>query len=298
MTLRDYRSDAVRVCVPASSANLGPGFDAMALALDLLDEYEVEITATPGVCVAASGESATEVPTDETHLVARAFITALAAFDAELGDRGAQLTCINRIPHGRGLGSSAAAIVGGVRLAAELVGDVAPERVLDVATGLEGHPDNAAAALLGGFVVAWTADHTQALSLKVHPDLRAVLFVPQDRSPTAAARRALPELIPHAAAAFNAARSALLLHAITQEPELLWTATQDQLHQEQRRATYPASMALVDQLRSRGWPAVISGAGPTVLVLTPAAGLAALRSEATTGFQLRELAIMLPSVDR
>ena len=298
MTRRDYVTDLVRVCVPASSANLGPGFDSMALALDLLDEYEVQITGTPGVRVSASGESADEVPTDETHLVARAFVTGLAAFDAELGDRGAQLTCVNRIPHGRGLGSSAAAIVGGVLLAAEVVGGIDSARVLDVATGLEGHPDNAAAALFGGFVLAWTDDRTRCLNLSVHPDLRAVVFVPKERSATVAARKALPELVPHAVAAANAARSALLIHAITQNLDLLWSATQDQLHQEQRRPTYPQSMELLDNLRGRGWPAVISGAGPTVLVLLSATDLAALFAEEAAGFVSRELAVTLPSAAR
>jgi homoserine kinase len=295
---RAYVNDVARVCVPASSANLGPGFDTLALALDILDEYKVQVTDEPGVRVSVTGESADEVPGDETHLVARAFVTALAAFDAELGSRGAQLTCRNLIPHGRGLGSSAAAIVGGVRLAADLVGGIDLAQVLDIAAEMEGHPDNAAAAVYGGFVIAWTdASHAHCLSLSVESGVRAVLFVPKGRNPTAIARKTLPSVVPHAAGAFNASRAALLVRALTADPELLLAATEDQLHQEQRRPTYPESLQLVDQLRDQGWPAMISGAGPTVLVLTETDQVAASRSATSPGFTVRELAVTQSAID-
>lgn len=280
------------VSVPASSANLGPGFDCLGIALDLRDEYHVAVVDEPGVRVETSGESASEVPDDETHLVAKALVVGLAEFGVTTNRVALRINCVNRIPHGRGLGSSAAAIVGGVKLAADLAGVADLQRVLQVATSMEGHPDNAAASVLGGFVISWmNGSRARAVNGEIHPGLSPVVFVPEFRSPTEAARLALPQQVPHFDAAFNAARSALLVQAISCEPELLMEATEDRLHQEQRRASYPQAMQLVDDLRGRGHAAVISGAGPTVLVLATAGETAAVSKMRPAGFGCRRLPI-------
>ncbi|WP_028937332.1 homoserine kinase [Pseudonocardia spinosispora] len=263
----------IRVTVPASSANLGPGFDTLGLALGFYDEI-VASTADDGLVVEVEGEGCGGVPLDEGHLVVRAMRSAFAA----LGETpsGLRLRCCNRIPHSRGLGSSAAASVAGAVAAAALLGrdlDAERETLLQVAGGLEGHADNAAASLLGGFVVAWSyrdgnnRDAYGAARLEPHADLRPVALIPSTESSTATTRGLLPEHVPLGDAAFTASRTALGVCAFTARPELLFAATEDRLHQPYRRPAYPASLDLVDELRKHGIPAVISGAGPTVLAL-------------------------------
>lgn len=277
-----------RVSVAATSANLGPGFDALGLALDIRDSYEVEIAAGPALTVETVGECADQLPRDADHLVARALLTGLRAAGAD--EVGFRLRCRNAIPQGRGLGSSAAAIVGGLALADAVAGTGSPERLVHLASDLEGHPDNVAAAALGGLTISWlTGSSARAVSLAVHPDVRLALFVPEATSPTAAARAALPATVPHADAAANAGRAALLVAALTQSPDLLFDATADLLHQQQRRATYEQAMRLVDDLRARGHAAVVSGAGPAVLVLTrdPADAVATR----VAGYHVREVRV-------
>jgi homoserine kinase len=267
------RPSEVRVRVPASSANLGPGFDSLGLALGLYDEVEVA-TAPDGVVVEVAGEGAGRVPCDEAHLVVRAMRT---AWDI-VGDApaGIRMRCRNAIPHSRGLGSSAAAAVAGAMAAVVLTGrDIGLERdtILHVAAGMEGHADNAAASLLGGFIVAWetagnTEDRYHAVRLEVHPGIRPVALVAGTESLTSTTRGLLPERVPLVDAAFTGSRTALAVLAFTQRPELLLPATEDRLHQGYRRPAYPASADLVDTLRRRGIAAAISGAGPTVLALT------------------------------
>lgn len=260
----------VRVRVPATSANLGPGFDSLGLALTLHDELEAEITGD-GVDIEVTGEGADEVPRDQTHLVIRAMC---AAFDLT-GTRpaGLRLRCHNVIPHSRGLGSSSAAIVAGVVLARGLVAGggllLDDAALLDLAADLEGHPDNVAPALLGGFTIAGReAGEWYAVPAGVDPRIGAVAFVPPDGVRTELARGLLPESVPHADAAANAGRAALLVAALASRPEHLLTATRDWLHQDQRAEAMPASLALIGRLRERGIPAVVSGAGPTVLAFT------------------------------
>jgi homoserine kinase len=264
-----FLTDPVRVRAPATSANLGPGFDALGLALARHDEVTARVTAG-GARVTVTGEGAGELPSDESHLVVRSM---RAAFD-ELGEQpaGLELHCLNRIPQARGLGSSSAAIVAGVLLARALVVDGAARMpdaaVLRLAAGLEGHPDNVAPCLLGGFTVAWTEEGgARAVRDNPAPGVRPVVFVPADRGLTEVARAALPATVPHRDAAFNAGRSALLVQAITRAPELLFPATEDRLHQPYRAGGAPASAALVAELRAGGVAAVVSGAGPTVLAL-------------------------------
>jgi homoserine kinase len=259
----------VSVQVPASTANLGPGFDALGLALALYDEVEVTL-APSGLQVEVHGEGAGQVPTDERHLVVRALRAACAQLGCHPG--GLVLRCHNRIPHARGLGSSAAAAVAGVLAGYGLAGTEPDEAALDLAAGFDGHADNAGASLLGGLVIAWRERDTfRATGLDPHPDLAPVLLVPALTSSTEATRGLLPAAVPHADAAFTAGRAALAVHALTAAPHLLLAATEDRLHQPYRRAAYPAAAQLVDALRAAGVAAAISGAGPTVLAL-PAAG--------------------------
>jgi homoserine kinase len=269
----------VLVRVPASSANLGPGFDSLGLALGLYDEIEVSALDTDGLHVEVDGEGAGAVPCDERHLVVRAMRTAWhmsGAVEDGSVPSGIALRCRNAIPHSRGLGSSAAAAVAGAVAAIVLAGrDPEAERdtLLQVTAGMEGHADNAAASLFGGFVVAWetagnTAERFHAVSLEVHRDIRPVALVAGVESLTSTTRGLLPERVPLVDAAFTGSRTALAVLAFTQRPALLMAATEDRLHQGYRRPAYPESADLVDALRAHGVPAVISGAGPTVLALT------------------------------
>lgn len=265
-----FRPVPVVATVPATSANLGPGFDSLGLALELRDELEATVTAS-GLGVDVVGESAGDVARDETHLVVRAM---RACFDV-LGAQpdGLLLSCRNRIPHARGLGSSAAAIVGGIVLARALV-DGGPQRMDDesafrLAAELEGHPDNVAAAVYGGLTIAGLSGNTfYATRVPVAPAITAEVFVPPTALSTELARGLLPELVTHRHAVANAGRAALLVAGLAGQPELLLTATADLLHQSYRRPAMPDSLDLVDRLRADGHAAVVSGAGPSVLVLS------------------------------
>lgn len=276
MTAGDsFLDTAVQVTAPATSANLGPGYDSFGLALTRHDSVIARVRSS-GLHVSVTGAGSGAVALNEEHLVIRAM---RAAFDA-LGRQpaGLELRCENRIPHGRGLGSSAAAIVAGIELARGLVSEgrtaLDDAAALDLASHLEGHPDNVAACLLGGLSIAWTEEpHSSAARVAVQ-GVRPVVFIPDEQSATSAARAALPAAVPHADAAFNASRAALLVVALTGRPDLLWTATQDRLHQDYRAAGMPASAALVAVLRDAGIAAVISGAGSSVLALTSSANQA------------------------
>lgn len=259
----------VRVTVPATSANLGPGYDSLGLALDLRDHLSAEI-APSGISVQVTGEGALDVPRDADHLVVRAM---QAAFD-EMGERppGIVLRCDNTIPHARGLGSSSAAIVGGIALARALV--AGGSLLLDdgaafrLAARLEGHPDNVAPAWYGGFVVSGReGEEFWAAPATVDPRVSAVVFVPPTPVSTLVARSLLPESVPHGDAAANAGRAALLVAALGAHPEHLHLATRDWLHQSYRRPAMPTTLDLVEELRGSGVAAVVSGAGPAVLAL-------------------------------
>jgi homoserine kinase len=255
----------VAVRVPASSANLGPGFDALGLALGLHDEITAEVV-DAGLEIRVTGEGRDGVPLDETHLVVQAMH---AAFDL-LGGRppGLRLSCVNAIPHGRGLGSSAAAIVGGVLLARALVegGDVLLDdaAAFQLTVDLEGHPDNVAAAFFGGLTIAWV-DGAAAAVERLDTDVAVTVFVPGTAVSTEKARGLLPETVSHRDAAVNAGRAALLVAALTGAPHRLISATEDRLHQSYRAEAMPDSYKLLRSLRVEGVPTIISGAGPTVL---------------------------------
>lgn len=274
--------------VPATSANLGPGFDCFGLALQWRDTVDVEVTAGP-VVIEVSGEGAATVPRDERHLI----VVALRRGLAELGTRipGLRLRAGNTIPHGRGLGSSSAAIVAGLVAARALAGMAPdPHWILEHAAAIEGHPDNVAAASLGGFVMSYRdRGAVGAVRSLVHPSIGAVALIPAEPVPTPQARALLPSTVPHPDAAADAGRAALLVHALAHDPALLPVATEDWLHQRYRRGAMPASADLVDQLRARGLAAVISGAGPTVLVLGDDAALERVAEVAAPGFRRRRL---------
>lgn len=283
------------VRVPASSANLGPGFDSIGLALGLWDECTATVTDQPGLEVVVEGESAAEVPRDVSHLVYRTMLIAWQEQGVPV-PAGLRLHCSNGVPHGRGLGSSATAIVTGIAAAQalSLAGGGEPGADLDLgaanslASRVEGHPDNASASVYGGFTLSWSDDpgprpRTTTIRLPIHPEVTAVVFVPAEQLSTARARSVLPTHVRHRDAALNSARAALLVHAVGHDPAYLMSATREWLHQEPRRASYAASMVLVDGLREAGHAAVISGAGPSVLVLSTrerAAAAAALADRA------------------
>jgi homoserine kinase len=260
------------VRVPATSANLGPGFDALGLALSLHDEIVVRVT-DGGLAIRVTGEGEDEVPLTEEHLLVRA----MRALFAAVGEQppGLRIGCLNRIPHARGLGSSAATIVAGMVAARALLNksELTDADLLALATTMEGHPDNVAACLYGGLTIAWTDEGTgRAVRIVPHDDVRPVAFVPPTRSSTAEARKLMPAVVPLGDAADNAGRSALLVHALSSDPSVLFPATVDHLHQPYRAAAMPESAALVGTLRDAGIPAVISGAGGTVLAFVPPAG--------------------------
>ncbi|MDO5721603.1 MAG: homoserine kinase [Actinomycetaceae bacterium] len=264
-------NDHVVVTVPATSANLGPGYDSLGIALDLVDRAELWAIAGE-TYVEVSGVGKNEVPTDSTNLVAQAARQALDYLGAP--QVGLHIKCRNRIPHRSGLGSSAAAIVSGIMLARGLAGEdsLSSEEVLQLATQIEGHPDNVAPAVYGGATVAWLEKETnKAKSLALTPptELKCTVLTPPTGVQTSQARKVLPMQVPHWDAAFNVGRaSALSLILAGVAPlEHLLDATEDELHQEYRRQVMPATMELVDYLRDQGLPAVISGAGPSVLVL-------------------------------
>ncbi len=283
------RDEFVAVKVPATAANLGPGFDAFGLALDLWDEISVHAT-TGATTVVVEGENAETIDDAEKNPIVRSLRLALDYVGAP--QVGLRVHCTQRIPRDRGLGASAAEVVAGLTLARALVGvtEVLPaDDILQIATDLEGHPDNVAAALLGGATVAWMDDGT-AGAVRISPatGIAPVVFIPSFEVSTARARALLPDAVSHSAATFNAGRAALLGALLSgaeyraiggtvgdEETErengapslhdLLLNATGDRLHQDYRRSLMESSYALVEWLREAGFPAVISGVGPTVL---------------------------------
>jgi homoserine kinase len=268
----------VTVRVPATCANLGPGFDCLGVALGLYDTVTAHASGD-GIRVGVSGEGAGELPTDERHLIAA---TMLTTFD-RIGEhpKGLVLSCQNAIPQARGLGSSSAAVVAGMLLARHLAENgpalLDEATIIQLAAEIEGHPDNVAPCVLGGFTIAWTGvaaggtvgGAARALRMDDAKGVVPVIFVPVQLGYTAHARAVLPASVPLADASFNAARTALMIRALTGAPELLFEATEDRLHQAYRAAAMPETLELVALLRKAGLAAVVSGAGPSVLVLAP-----------------------------
>ena len=283
--------------VPASSANLGPGFDSLGLALSLYDEIQAETTDS-GLTIEVTGEGSGQVPDDESHLVVRAVRRGLAAGGVSVS--GLNIKCRNVIPHSRGLGSSAAAVVGGLAVANGLIAQsgsqpLTLDQLVQLSSEFEGHPDNAAAAVLGGAVVSYTEPGPvyAAAPLTLHPDIHLFPAIPQVRSSTAETRAVLPDVIAHSDATFNVSRAALLVVALTQRPDLLMVATEDVMHQPQRAAAMPASAEYLAMLRRSGVAAVLSGAGPAVIALSTEPQLPAevLEFGAANGFAVEKMAV-------
>ncbi len=257
------------VRVPGTSANLGPGFDSLGLAVSLYDTLTVAVLDGDGLEFDLSGEGVAALPRDASHLVVKTLEIAWARLGYRLP--GLRITAANALPHGRGLGSSASAIVAAIMAANALV---APEDrqdrnwVLRLASELEGHPDNVAPAIFGAVAISW-AEGADYASAKLTPSaaIFPVAAIPNVELKTEQARGMLPATIAHADAAANSGRAALLMHALTADPSLLLAGTRDYLHQDYRASAMPESAALVDGLRAAGFAAFISGAGPTVMVL-------------------------------
>ena len=296
--------ETVHVSVPATSANLGPGYDCLGLALDWRDELEARVTGGE-LSITVEGANANGVPRDDSHLVVRAMNAGFTAMGLPMP--GVALNCVNAVPHSRGLGSSASAIVGGLCLARSLAAD--PDVRLDdrtlfqIASEMEGHPDNVAAALMGGLVISGQRDPGEPVDphrpsekyfahrSAVHPDLVAVVFVPEHEVETKTSRGLLPHNVSHRDASQNTGRAALLVSAIAGSPELLVTATRDFLHQDYRESAMPETLALVGGLRRRGVAAVVSGAGPSVLAITTHEQAQSVAEHGAAGWDTRVLAI-------
>ena len=259
----------VRVSVPASSANLGPGFDALGLALGLYNEIEVH--ESDRVTLTIEGEGADQLAPNERNVVARAVRAAYEAAGRPF--RGCAIACVNRIPLARGLGSSAAAWVGGLVAGNALLGSPLDQSALLVlAARAEGHPDNVAAALLGGLTVAYGGpEGARALSLPVPPGLRFIVLVPEVSMPTAEARAILPQFVPRADAVFNVQRVALLLASLQAgRVDLLPAALEDRLHEPYRLRLFPWMTEVTTAARAAGaLGCVLSGAGPSLLAVAP-----------------------------
>ena len=274
MSKPTFKAKPMQVQVPASSANLGPGFDSFGLALGLHDRYVAQVLDDAILDIDVTGEGADEVPRSDKNLLVKAMYK---GFDF-LGGRpkGLAIRALNVNPHGRGLGSSASAIIGGLVLARALVlngeDHMSDIQLLSLATDMEGHPDNVSASLFGGATISWFEvekhkSSAHCVRLNVDSRIQAMAYIPSKALATSKARKMLPDSIPFADAVRNTTNAALMSHALTTRPDLLITATEDFLHQSYRADAMPESYALVQKLRSAGVAAFISGAGPTVLAL-------------------------------
>lgn len=274
MSKPTFKAKPMQVQVPASSANLGPGFDAFGLALSLHDRYVAQVLDDSILDIDVTGEGADEVPRNDKNLLVKAMYK---GFDY-LGGRpkGLAIRALNVNPHGRGLGSSASAIIGGLVLARALVlngeDHMSDIQLLSLATDMEGHPDNVSASLFGGATISWFEvekhkSSAHCIHLNVDPRIQVIAYIPSKALATSKARKMLPETIPFADAVRNTTNAAVMSHALTSRPDLLFVATEDFLHQSYRAEAMPESYALVQKLRAAGVAAFISGAGPTVLAL-------------------------------
>lgn len=284
----------LRVAVPGTTANLGSGFDCVGMALDFHDELELDLLDDPGALhIAVSGQGEGNVPLDDTHLVISSILAGLEAWGGERP--GMRLRSVNRIPHSRGLGSSASAIVAGLAFA---WGISRPGQELDrreltrVSSFLEGHPDNAGAAVWGGAILAWFEGQTVRLvQLNVPGAITARVWVPHFEVGTAGARSVLPETVSRDDAVAQAIASAALPLALERRHDLLFAATSDRLHQSYRAGMMQPSFDLMTALRDNGVAATISGAGPTVIAVGTQQQLALSDDVAAEGFERHDLAL-------
>lgn len=282
-TRRIPSGQQVTVRVPGSSGNVGPGFDTLGLALGLYDRLSVTTGGEAGtVHVEVTGEGAEQVPADDTHLIIQ--VMKKVWQQAGLSPCGLSLRADNAIPHGRGLGSSAAAIVSGALAANALLpaaDQLDDDALFQLCVDLEGHPDNVAPSLYGGLSIAWHAgSRFRTAKVEVLPQVTAIVAIPDTPLSTDTARSLLPHSVPHVSASSNSGRTALLVHALTTDPSYLLEGTDDSLHQGYRASAMLDSAALINKMRAAGFAAVVSGAGPTVMVLAAGENQA---QEVTTG---------------
>ncbi|OFL93514.1 homoserine kinase [Corynebacterium sp. HMSC055D05] len=290
-----------RVKVPGSSANLGPGFDTLGLALSIYDTLEVEVIES-GLEVEIFGEGADDLPRDSSNLIVKAINSGLIAADVRAP--GLRVVCHNQIPQSRGLGSSAAAAAAGVVAANTLAGSPLDEdTVVQLSSEFEGHPDNAGASVLGGAVVSWTdipvdgrsKPSYRAVRIPVDESIKAVALVPDFHASTNAVRKVLPSHVTHTDARFNVSRTAVMTAALQHHPHLLFEGTRDRLHQPYRADVLPVTAEWVNRLRNRGYAAYLSGAGPTALVLITESIEPALLDDArAAGLRVIELDVAGP----
>lgn len=286
--------------IPATTANLGPGFDCMGLSLAIFDTVSVEPAAADTDEIQIEGVGADTLPRDGSHMV-------LATMRGLFAQQGwevppIRLSCRNRIPHGQGLGSSASAIVAGLvtgkAFAATLGHDTSGADLVQIGSDMDGHPDNVAPCINGGLNVSWEdAGRWGVAHLDPHPAIRAILAIPQTVLSTKVARGLIPETVPHRDAVRNSSRAALAIHAFTRDPSLLLPATEDYLHQRYRAEAYATSYALMERLRERGIAAAISGAGPAVIMFVTGdqqdSAILAEISAADGGFEMLPVGIDL-----
>lgn len=286
--------NSVSVCVPATSANLGSGFDVAGIALDYADSLvftlDDSLDDSQDVRVIIHGEGEDTLSKDETHLVVRAFRKACEVFG--LPHLRFTLEAHNRIPQARGMGSSASAIVSGVAAAWAFAhnGNLNKQAIFELASSIEGHPDNVAPAVFGGLTTSWkNGDEFHTVRYGVSKQIRATIFVPNFTLSTQMARQALPEKVPYVDAVFNVSRACLLpiafgdfgdfgdsrdsanscdscVKSTLSRNDLLFTATQDAIHQPYRASLMQPTWDLVKALRDKGFAAAISGAGSCAAV--------------------------------
>lgn len=257
-----------RVC--ASIANLGAGFDSLGIGLGIYDSIEVTVI-DHGLHITMVGEGEKSCPRDESHLVVQGIMTALSLQGLQYP--GLQIHCHNVIPQARGLGSSAAAFTGGLGVGVRLMHAIHSDlpslgEIVNAGGQFEGHADNSSASILGGGVISWKSDtHYHATGIALHPDVCVYVCIPHTKGFTSHARSVLPDDVPRSSAVHNLSRSALLVHALTRDPQYLYEATDDKLHQPYRHDDKDPSYQLLHYLRGHNIAACIGGAGPTVAVL-------------------------------
>lgn len=263
-------ANAVKIRVPGTTANCGPGFDAMGIACTIYNELELTLSNEGGITLEVIGEGAGAIPADNSNIVVKAIKMVLAKTGHNY--QGIKLKLTNNIPLARGLGSSAAAIVGGLIAANELTGNtLTKENILDMATAIEGHPDNVAPAIFGGITISILASgNTQYLRFLPPNDFSMVVVIPSFNLSTRAARKVLPDSVPFSDAVFNVGRTALLVGALCcGELKLLSSALEDRLHQSYREKLIPGMAQVLSSARQAGaLGAALSGAGPCLIAFT------------------------------
>jgi len=262
----------IRVRVPGTSANCGPGFDAIGVACTIYNDLELTLKGEEGLVIEIEGEGAANIPADERNIVLRAIRTILKRAHREDEVKGFHIRMTNHIPLSRGLGSSAAAIVAGLKAANALLGNRFSRReLLQMATNIEGHPDNVAPAIFGGFTISVvTRGRVECFSLMPRMPLKLVVAVPEFPLSTRLARSVLPEQVKMKDAVFNLSRAALLVVALTKgQPRFLRNAFADALHQPYREKLVPGMKDVFRAAcRAGALGASLSGAGPCLIAYT------------------------------